>query len=189
MTKKTPLNSTRREIIQKYATDHIRQQIDRTRESDLLSTMAEEANQAIRVKYPEADVAVLRKYGLTRKDNCLRFQFPSGRVDGFTFPADAVVDLPKMHGCWNQDVFPVSETFETTFDAHAKEKKANDELQGQRLTALFSFLQKCRTVEDVMEIVELPSDLLQRLDMKSSALIALSPEAIASLKDAFKKAA
>jgi len=89
MTKKTQLNKARRAIIEEYGFKHIESSIDRTRENELLQQLIGYANEAIRAKYPEADMAVLRKYEVVRTDHCLRFQFPSGRVDGRSFPSDA----------------------------------------------------------------------------------------------------
>jgi hypothetical protein len=41
-------------------------------------------NAAIRKKYPEADMAVLRKYNATRRDYCLRFvDSDSNQIFGF----------------------------------------------------------------------------------------------------------
>ena len=96
MTKKTQLNKARRAIIEEYGFKHIESSIDRTRENDLLQQLVRYANEAIRAKYPEADMAVLRKYEVVRTDHCLRFQFPSGRVDGRSFPPDApLADMPQ----------------------------------------------------------------------------------------------
>ena len=89
MTKRTQLNKARRAIIEEYGFKHIESSIDRTRENELLQQLIGYANEAIRAKYPEADMAVLRKYEVVRTDHCLRFQFPSGRVDGRSFPSDA----------------------------------------------------------------------------------------------------
>ena len=96
MTKRTQLNNARRAIIEEYGFKHIESSIDRTRENDLLQQLVRYANEAIRAKYPEADMAVLRKYEVVRTDHCLRFQFPSGRVDGKSFPSDApLADMPQ----------------------------------------------------------------------------------------------
>ena len=61
MTKKTQLNNARRAIIEEYGIKHIESSIDRIRENDLLQQLVRYVNEAIRAKYPEADMAVLRK--------------------------------------------------------------------------------------------------------------------------------
>src|SRR5262245_20756892 len=89
MTKKVKLTNARRDVIREFGAKHIASVIDRDKETKHLAAMVEGANAAIRTKYPEVDMATLRKYNLTRKDYCLKFQFPSGRVDGFNFQTDA----------------------------------------------------------------------------------------------------
>lgn len=101
MTKKTKLLKTHRDIIEAYGERTIRASVDRTRESELLQSIIDGANAAIRAKYPESDMAVIRKYKLERIDYCLRFQFPSGRVDGFNFHmrSNDLADMPRPGGC------------------------------------------------------------------------------------------
>jgi hypothetical protein len=111
MAKKIRLSKVHREVIQDFGLKHIVSTIDRTKELKHLAVMLEGANAAIRTKYPEADMVVLRKYKLERTDRCLRFQFPSGRVDGLSFKSEAeVVDMPYCRGCGygSSDVFPVT---------------------------------------------------------------------------------
>ncbi len=109
MTRTTQLNKARRTIIEEYGFKHIESSIDRTRENDLLQQLITHSNEAIRAKYPEADMAVLRKYEVVRTDHCLRFQFPCGRIDGRSFPSDApLADMPRNSGCYSGEVFAVS---------------------------------------------------------------------------------
>src|SRR5262249_41760871 len=126
MTKKTQLNKARREIIKEYGRKHIEANMDRTREQSLLQQLIDFANEAIRAKYPEEDMKVLRNYGVVRTDRCLRFQFPSGRVDGRSFPGDApLAEMPQHSGCYAGEVFVASGECEQVFDAYAAELGAN----------------------------------------------------------------
>ncbi|MFO0958233.1 MAG: hypothetical protein U0800_12540 [Isosphaeraceae bacterium] len=132
MAKKIPLSNTRRDVIREYGVQHIQSTIDRSKEQKQLAILLREANSAIREKYPEAEMAVLRKYELARVDRCIKVQMPSGRVDGFSFKADCeVADIPYNRHCnWtNNVVYPVSEAFEKAFDAHAKHKADADKLE------------------------------------------------------------
>jgi hypothetical protein len=192
MSKKTLLNKTHREIIQHYGVLHIRQSVNRTRESKLLQTLADAANKALREKYPEADMTVLRKYKLTRTDLCLRFHFPSGRVDGFSFKNDdGIVDVPRTGGCGysSNDVFPVLAAFEKAFDNHAAMKKENDKLEAEKIKSFMAFLTACRYVEEVLDVIDLPGDIRERLGQRSTGLVAVTPETVATLKKTFRLAA
>ncbi|HLJ95422.1 MAG TPA: hypothetical protein VKU02_19755 [Gemmataceae bacterium] len=190
MTKKTQLNKARREIIEEYGIKHIESSIDRTRENSLLQQLIEFANEAIRAKYPEADMTVLRKYDVVRTDRCLRFQFPSGRIDGWSFPPDAALaDMPSYSGCYSGQVFAVSAQCEQVHDAHASEHAANYRIRTDRISQFTSFVAACRTVEDVLEVVDLPPDIRHRLGHRSTALVAVSPETVTALRETFKIAA
>ncbi len=191
MTKKTKLTKQHRELIERFGVTHITGGIDRVRELAQLAILLAGANKTIRQKYPEADMAILRKYKLERIDRCLKFQFPSGRVDGFTFPHDtAVADVPYTRGCsyGTSDVFAVSAGAESAFDAHAKLKAENDKQQHHRISEFRGFLEACRYVEDVLDVIPLPDDLRKRLGHTSTALVAVTPETVKSLKAAFEKA-
>ena len=192
MTKKIPLSNTRRDLIREFGGNHIKAGIDRSKEQKQLAIMIKEANTAIRKKYPESDMAVLRKYKLERIDRCLKFQLPSGRVDGYNFLSDAeIADMPYRAGCHysSNDVFPVAEAFEKAFDLHAKHKLEADKLQQEKYAQFTSFLNACKTVDDVLEVIPLPEDIRKRLGADSTALVAVTAETVKSLRATFKKAA
>jgi hypothetical protein len=190
MTKKTQLNKVRREIIEEYGRKHIASSIDRTREDSLLGQLINYANDVIRAKYPESDMAVLRKYEAVRTDRCLRFQFRGGRVDGRSFPSDAAIaDMPKYSGCYSGEVFPVSAECERVFDAYEAEYRDNSRLRSDKEAQFTNFLTACRTVEDVLDVIDLPADIRERLGHRSTALVAVSPEAVTALRQSFKIAA
>jgi hypothetical protein len=186
MTSKTRLTKASREIIENYGIGHITSTLDRTAEKAQLAIILDGANAAIRAKYPETDMAVLRKYQLESTDHCLKFQFPSGRVDGFRFPyGSELADLPYRRGCGSSDVFPVDAAFEAAYDLYAKLKQANDKLESERCKQFRDFLAACRCVQDVMEVIRLPDDTLRRLGQGSRALVAITPDTVESLKATF----
>jgi hypothetical protein len=190
MTKRTQLNKARRAIIEEYGFKHIESSIDRTRENDLLQQLTRYANEAIRAKYPEAEMAVLRKYDVVRTDHCLRFQFASGRVDGRSFPSDApLADMPQHRGCYSGEVLAVSAECEQVFDAYAAEFQANYGLKNDRKRQFLDFVTASRTVEDVLEVIDLPADIRERLGHRSTALIAVSAESVFALRETFRIAA
>jgi hypothetical protein len=47
----------------------------------------------------------------------------------------------------------------------------------------------CRTVEDILEVIDLPADVLGRLGHGSAALVAVSPESVITLRETFRVAA
>jgi hypothetical protein len=185
---KIRLNKTHRDILTAYGEGKIRSLIDRSKEKALYTTLLEAANKAIRGKYPEEHVIICRLYELTRTDNCLRFQFQSGRVDGFCFdPEDnsRICDVPSNRGCYSSDVFAMDKAFEDAFDEHAKLKKANNEEQWNKIAGFRALIESSKTLDDVMQVIDLPDELLERLGRKSAALVALSTDVLHGLKRDF----
>jgi hypothetical protein len=124
----------------------------------------------------------------------LRFQFPSTRVDGFAFNSediDKLADVACNGGCYNSDVFVVNAAFEQAYDEHATVKKANDEECSAKQRAFNALVEAAKTLDDVLAVIELPAEIQERLGRKSTALVALSPDTLKSLKNDFaiKKAA
>jgi hypothetical protein len=192
MTKKVKLTNARREVIREFGLKHIADSVDRTKEKKHLAVMLNGANAAIRAKYPEADMVVLRRYKLAQIDRCLKFQFPSGRVDGFSFPNDAdVADIPYCRSCYhgNSDVFPVTAAFEKAFDEYAKFKLNSDAEQQEKSMQFCNFLNACQSIDEVTDVIPLPADILKRVGHESTALVAVTPETVKSLKATFKKVA
>lgn len=185
---KIRLNKTSREILLAYGQEKIAGLIDRSREKTLYETMLEAANRAIRAKYPEEHLVICRLYELTRTDYCLRFQFPSGRVDGYNFaPKDAarICDVPSGRGCYNSDVFPMDKAFEDAYDEHRRLERANDDEERQRVASFRSLIEASRTLDEVLTVIDLPEDILERLGRKSTALVALTTDTLRSLKQDF----
>jgi len=192
MTKKIKLTKSHRDVIVEYGARHIAVSIDRSKEEKQLAILLEGANAAIRAKYPESDMVILRKYTLERIDRCLKFQFPSGRVDGFNFKADApVVDMPYKAGCHysTNDVFPVPAAVEKAFDEYTKLRAENDKKHQAKLNEFNAFLTACQYVEEVLEVIPLPDDIRKRLGHTSTGLVAVTPETVKSLKATFRQAA
>jgi hypothetical protein len=192
MTKKVKLTNARRDVIREFGVKHIAESIDRTKEQKHLTVMIDGANTTIRAKYPETDMAVLRKFQLEQTDRCLKFQFPSGRVDGFNFPSDAAIaDIPYCRSCryGNNDVFAVTAAFEKAFDEHAKLKTESDKRQQEKVQEFLNFLGACQYVEEVLDVIPLPEDIRKRVGHESTGLVAVTPETVKSLKATFKQAA
>ena len=150
-------------------------------------------NGAIRKKYPEADMAVLRKYNTTRQDYCLRFvDTETNQFFGFDWgygnTPEELSDVPAGSGCRSDDVFPISPVGHEAIEAFATARQEARAARMQKEQDYRSFLYAVRFVEDVHEVVPLPEDM-QRRYMSGSPLVAVNEELIASIKEEFAKAA
>jgi hypothetical protein len=97
--------------------------------------------------------------------------------------------MPKQSGCYSGEVFAVSAECEQVFDAYAAEFHANYQLKDDKRRQFLSFVTASRTVEDVLEVIDLPADIRERLGHRSSALIAVSAESVSALRETFRIAA
>jgi hypothetical protein len=190
---KIRLNTTHRDILRQYGQERISSVINRDKEKDLYQRILDGVNKAIRAKYPEDHMVILRQYKLARFDRCLRFQFPSGRVDGFNFAYEenALCDLPYNGGCRTDVVYPVNAAFEKAYDDYAKDKKVNDDERDKKLASFNALVDAAKTLEDVLAAIDLPAELQKQLGKQCTALVALSPDSLKVLKHDFalKKAA
>jgi hypothetical protein len=185
---KIRLNNTHRDVLSSYGQERIESLIDRKEEKELYAILLDGANEAIRAKYPEEHMVILRLYDCARKDQCLQFQFPSGKVDGFYFKAeDNLQDLPSRGGCYSSGnvAYPVHAAFETAYDQYHVVKKANDQGRDARVRSFNALVNAARTLEDVLEAIDLPQELQERLGKKSQALVALNDDTLKALKRDF----
>jgi len=184
---KTRLNNIHRDLLRTYGHDRIGGLIDRSEEKAFYTQLLDGANQAIRKRFPEEDMVILRRYGVAHIDRCVRFQFPSGRVDGFYFPSDetALADIPYRSSCTTDAAYPVEAAVETAFDGYHKAHTANNKEQYKRTSAFDSLLHAARTLDEVIEAIDLPPEVLERLGHKTTALVALSSDDLKRLKQDF----
>ena len=149
-------------------------------------------NAALRQKFPEKDMLVLRKYKLAEADRCLKFsQQSNGRFFGidFDYGTEGLADLPTRRGCRTGDVFPASDELASTFEDWQLLRKKNKEDRSKKLREYAAFVEASKTVEDVEEIVPLPADLRLKLTKSNTAIVAVSNEIVADLRAEFAKAA
>ena len=75
------------------------------------------------------------------------------------------------------------------FDAYEAEVQANYRLKDDKRRQFLDFVMASRTVEDVLEVIDLPADIRERLGHRSTALIAVSAESVSALRETFRIAA
>lgn len=160
------------------------------------------ASKAIRTKYPENDMAVLRKYKCTRADPCvklvnidtqyvfgvdfrLRFIF-NGYTDVSIRDLDmaALAEVPDRGGCSTGQVYPISTTGMKAIDEFTKAAEKFRDARRAKFVEYGAFTLGCKSVEDFHAVIKLPKALADRL-MVGGALIHLSEEKIDSLRKEF----
>jgi hypothetical protein len=97
--KKTRINTTLRGKLQYYVKSQIEAAIDHT---PLLDARRREQGEALRLlaaAYPAEDMAILAKYGQSRRYSRFDFQMPQGESRSFDFSSELPCDLPN-HGSY-----------------------------------------------------------------------------------------
>lgn len=159
-----------------------------TRLVDIQDKVVDTVNAAILKRYPADDMAILKKYGATRIDICLKFS-DSGRIFGIEFyhnkAAQArLVPVPYAGGCSNSTVYPVSREEAEIIESYAQvERKVNEDFCKKK-SEYTSFLYACTTLEGVMEVVNLPREILDRFKVNTQ-LAAINPDIIEGIKQEF----
>lgn len=184
---KTRMNNGHRDILTAFARERIAKNVDRKQEIKLYNKLLDETNKQIRKKYPESEMEILRKYELTRTDFCIKYSFPSGRVDGVYFNSSSgtPVDLPYNKGCRASEVFMATEQFEKILAEYIKIKEENDKIAAQKKTDCNSLIGYAKYIEDVLEVIKVPKELQNQLLAKSTSLVALSPDTIKRIQADF----
>lgn len=154
-------------------------------------------NVAIRKKYPENDMKVLEKYNCTRKDGCLRFTIlGTGQVFGVEFfprynviedIASELAPVPTGRGCSNNDVFVISETGKKAIESFTAAKEKYNDDKAKKRAEYRAFLDVCKYVEEVDEVVPLTEELKKRY-MSGAPLVAANPELVEQIRQEFSKA-
>lgn len=193
---KTKMNNSHREVLKNFCNDKIIAGIDQKTKNRLYKRLVNLTNTAIRKKYPESDMEILRKYGLALVDRCIKYQFPSGRVDGFTFKYQneksedfdislEITGVPYKRGCGGSDVFAVSDEFESILSEYTKLIDENSKSIDKKMRDCNSLIISAKYVEDVLEIIKVPKELKERLLGRSTAIVAISPEVTNRIKEIF----
>ncbi len=195
---KLRLTNERRDAILDYMMAQYDEKRDKAAETAALDDLIERINATLRVKYPEADMAVLRRYEVTRKDTCLRFAvLDTGRVFDVNFNRDyellevvrpRLADIPGAAGCYRSEAFACDQALADAADHWMKLADAARDIRKRKHSEYRTFLYAAKTLDEVEEVVPLPEELRRKLGV-ANALIALSEDAVAGIKADFAKAA
>jgi len=194
---KTRLTKDMRSTLHHFMVDEFRKRLDRTEIDKTRNALVERANAMLRAKYPEADMPVLRKYEMTRVDSCLRFTLPeTGRVFQVSFnPYNlclgdaAIVDIPCMRGCYNNEIYPCDKAFETLADKWEKQVAARQNAFTEKDAEYNGFLLACRYLEEVEAVIPLTEKIRESLGAQSRSLTVISPDVLKRIKSDFAQEA
>ena len=149
-------------------------------------------NQILRKEYPEADMMVFRKYELTRKDYCLRFNDENG-AQLFIFSgnmcalfSEMLVDIPSGLSC---KYYSITLAERDVIEAYINAVQAEQVTLETKRAEYRSFLYSCPNVEAAHEVIHFPDEVLSKLlGPKVINMIAFNPDILASIQRDFASA-
>jgi hypothetical protein len=186
---KTRLNKQHKETLLAYMEKQFDSRIDDTALNRSLDALLPATNALLRAKYPEADMPTLRKYKLTRVDKCLKFnRNDTGRFFYLRFQSVPDIDArlaDVVYGCYRDDVFACDAEFEALADTWEKAVEARTRLLSGKRAEYRGFLEACRYIEDVEQIVPLSDEVRKTLGTQSRSPTVINPELLSSIKSDF----
>lgn len=159
-------------------------------------------NPILRNKYPEEDMIILRKYKLNRIDSCLKFNLfnENGSIvfginiykyhnlyqDYYDEIKDKLIDIPSSGGCRNDIVFEGTEELRVSINTLDTLIENYKESNYQKEKKYRSFINTCKYLEEIEEVLTLPENIITKIRGISTALTIMNPELINSIKEDFK---
>jgi hypothetical protein len=131
----------------------------------------------VEAKYKPADMAICEKYNLTRRDACVRVQFPSGGVEQFTFTEAETAPLVTEGSCYSR-MYTCDEKTAAAIEAWVVARDAFKAEATKRINAYRALVLASANVEDVVAAWPEVANLLPA----PNDLIAFDPEQIAILQ-------
>jgi hypothetical protein len=190
---KTRLNKGHKDTLLAYMEKQFESRIDDTELNATFDGLLEAANAILRAKYPEADMPTLRKYKLTRVDTCIRFsRTETGRLFYLRFEGQPdiqtrLADIACFGGCYNNDVFACEADFEALADKWEKMGEERAKRIAEKRTEYRGFLEACRYLEDVGQIVPLSEEIRKTLGAQGRSLTVINPDVLSRIKSDFAR--
>lgn len=152
-------------------------------------------NVVIRKKYPETEMAILRKYDCTFTDRCIKLvDSDTNAVFGIELKRwdekddenaeIKLADVPSRRGCNSQDVFPIDPKGHALIDEYLSLRETSKEKREEKFRHYKSFLAACRYIEDAHEVVPFPKEMQTRL-FSGASIIHINPDIVAAIKQEF----
>jgi len=151
-------------------------------------------NKIFRKAYPEADMIVFRKYDLNRVDYCIRFNNNDSDSGFFILYVnqdstleELICDISSGLSC---RTYPINSEERAVIEQYMKARDIEKTFLRKKNDVYVSFLQSCKTVEDVHKVVQFPTEVLNELlGPGKGALIAYNPDVLKEIQADFPYAA
>lgn len=105
-------------------------------------------------QFPEKEMAVLRKYNLTKKINHVNVQLTPGGVEEFEFGKDDLVEIPASdeYRYYNRVVTVLDEKATELVNSWQKANEKYDVTLMKKREMYYNFIEQAKTYEQVLEV-------------------------------------
>lgn len=190
---KTRLNVSKKERVLDYMMLKLKERTDYTELDKARKTYQDLMNKILMKKYPPKEMEVLRKYEKTEIRTCyhgvnldnqqhVSLEIPYEDRDSFSF-----VETPKGFDFGRG--IAVSAKLIAAFENYCEIYDNIINAHQQKNKDYWSFIESCRYVEDIEEIVPLPAKLREALGAANNALVAINAEKLKDIKSDFEEEA
>ena len=180
---KKVLNKTHRETLENLANRLVHETADKSAVDAAYNACADMVSKLVKAKYPEADMAVLQKYDVGRKDSCIYLSAGYGGMERFSFRSsdERIPHVPDRY-CNNRTPYLLTDEQVALYDAF---KKADVEFQQairSRLADYRALIANARTFEELVEIWPAADQLREKICGTSRAVSVMSDDVLARIK-------
>lgn len=156
-----------------------------------LQDLCKQINKVLTKAYPESDMIILKKYGCTTVDYCLKFSCLDGSdVFGIQIcysyqDVCGLQAIPYTSGCSKSKIYEAPKTLKAAIEDYKAQDEKWEAFYKEKMKKYRSFLNVCKYVEDIETAITMPEDLKVRINANNTSLVAINPEIVATIKDDF----
>ena len=181
---KTRLLVSAKDSLRRFA----RQNVTASKEQKALDTAYNKAAKLlmpiIEKQFPTADMELLNKYKVARRDTCIRCVNENGRVVQFDFTNDDAPLLPDRYCYCSSHNFTVTKACLSAIDDWLLKKDTCEKAEKEILNQYFALIEATRYAEDILEIWPAAEPVLASyVQLRKQKLpVAVSPDTIAFIR-------
>lgn len=160
---------------------HVNAKVEPTKEKKKMDTtyakLAPMVTRLVEAKFKPADMAVLAKYSVAKRDDCINITLPDARVVNFNFRKDEGPMVAMQRNCHGR-MYLGDDRLAAAFTQHAAAVSAYTDERERRIAAYAALVRNARFVEDVVEVWPEAAALLPA----TVVMAPLAPEQIALIR-------
>lgn len=177
------LSNYDRERLISFARKQIKETADSAELDAAYDAAAESVAAAIKAKWPQKDMAVLRRYDAASVDHCVYVSTGGSNYEQFTFRADdkRTPMRPNGRGCLRIPVMLEGDA-EAAYKAYLKASEEATSAAAARLSDFKALINGSRNFNEVADVWDAANELRSSIVGEATALAVLSADVVSRIK-------